>query len=294
MTYDAVIIGAGPAGLSCAVYLKRAMLSVAVIEKQPFSGGQMLYTEEIENYLGFESITGNALSEKFKDHAKNMGAEFIKGDADCIENGNVKLKDGRIISAKVIVIATGSAHKKLDVKGEQTFAGRGVSYCATCDGAFFTDKEVAVIGGGDTAIEDAIYLSNICSRVTLIHRRKELRAAKILSEKFLSLPNTEVLYNEETAEFQGENQLSKIVLKSGKELKVNGAFVAVGQAPQAQFAPPRIKNNQGYIITDDYCKTSMDAVFAIGDVREKNCRQIVTAVADGAIACKGILNYLNK
>lgn len=291
--FDAVIIGAGPAGLSAAVYLKRATLSTAIIEKMPFPGGQILNTDTVENYPGFNSISGFELSEKFRAHAAENGAEFITAEVERVEQGSVTLKNSDTVKAKVIIIATGSTHRKLGAKGENEFSGKGVSYCATCDGAFFKNKHVAVIGGGDTALEDALYLCNICEKVTLIHRRKELRAAKVLCDKFLSMPNAEFLPEEEVECFSGDTLLNEITLKSGKSLKVDGAFIAVGQIPQTDFLPDKIKDAQGYIITDELCRTPIKGIFAAGDVRAKECRQVVTAAADGAIVCSGVLKYLN-
>lgn len=293
MKYDVLIIGAGPAGLSAAIYLRRAMLSVAVIEKQYFSGGQLLLTKDIENYPGFENITGDELSEKFRKHAENLGAEFLKGEVVSVKQGSVALKDSTVIDAKAIIIAVGTAHKRLGVKGETEFSGRGVSYCAVCDGAFFADKEAAVIGGGDTALEDALYLAKICKRVTLIHRRKELRASKILQNQFVSLDNTEFLPCEEVQEFKGDRLLSEILLKSGKSISVSGAFVAIGQAPQADFVTDIVETDQqGFIKTDELCRTSAKGIFAIGDVIVKPCRQVVTAAADGAIVSRAVTEYI--
>lgn len=293
MRYDVVIIGAGPAGLSAAIYLRRAMFSVAVMEKQYFPGGQLLLTQEVENYPGFESITGEALSDKFKAHAEKLGAEFIKGEVTEIKGKTVVLSDGREIGASAVVIAAGCAHKKLNIKGEQKFSGRGVSYCAVCDGAFFAGKDTAVIGGGDTALEDALYLAKICKSVTLVHRRDELRASKILQERFFSMENTSFIGSDEAVEFKGEKLLEQIVLKSGKILDVSGAFVAIGQLPQDDFIPDTVKkNDRGYIVTDELCRTNVDGIFAAGDVIDKPCRQIVTAAADGAIVSLAVAEYL--
>ena len=293
--YDVLIIGAGPAGLSAAVYLKRAMLSVAIIEKQPLSGGQILTSYNIENYLGFTQISGTELAEKFKKHAEAAGACLIFGEVLKINKNSVELHNGKTISAKAIIIASGASHRHLGIKGEKEFIGKGISYCATCDGAFFADKSVAVIGGGDAALENALYLSNICKRVTLIHRRKRLRAAEILAERFFSKPNTEFIPNDEAKEFCGDKKLTNIILKSGKTLAADGAFIAIGQSPQTKFISKDIKTNvNGYIITDNDCITSEDGIFAIGDVREKTCRQIITAAADGAVVSQSVLNYINS
>lgn len=295
MDFDVIIIGAGPAGLSAAIYLRRAMQNVAVIEKQYFPGGQLLLTQSIENYPGFESITGDELTEKFKSHAVNLGAQIIKGEVVSADNKSVTLKDGNTLTARAVIIAAGSAHKKLGALGEKELSGRGVSYCAVCDGAFFADKETVVIGGGDTALEDAIYLAKICKKVTLVHRRDFLRASQILQNQFFSFDNTEFIPNDEVAEFKGDNLLSEIILKSGKKITAQGAFVAVGQAPQADFIADKVETDSlGHIITDDLCLTSIDGLFAIGDIRSKKCRQVVTAVADGAIVSMGVARYFSN
>ncbi len=289
---DVVIIGSGPAGLSAAVYLKRAMLDVLVIEKEPFSGGQMLTTEKVENYLGFSEIGGFELADKFRKHAESLGAEFLTAEVVSVDFEKSVLKNGREILSRARVIASGTSHRKLGAENEENFAGRGVSYCATCDGAFFRGKDVAVIGGGDTALEDAIYLAALARKVTLIHRRDKLRAAPVLQHKFFSLPNVEFIGSEEVTAFKGGNVLESIELKSGKEISVNGCFVAVGQIPNTSFVPECIKIPSGYIATGELCETALNGIFAAGDVRDKPCRQIITAAADGALVSKGVLSYL--
>ena len=293
MEYDVAIIGSGPAGLSTAVYIKRAMLSVVLIEKEYFSGGQMLFTESIDNYLGFENISGFDLAQKFRKHAENLGAEFITATVKSVQKGKIILNDGKEIDAKAIVIASGASHKKLGAKGETELSGKGVSYCATCDGAYFKGKNAVVVGGGDTALEDAIYLSNICSKVTLIHRRNEFRAKKSLIVAFEKLDNTEILYSEEIESINGDKAVQSVTLKSGKTLLTDAVFVAVGQKPNTSFLESVILAEDGSIATDEHCKTNVDGIFAVGDVRQKYCRQVVTAVADGAIASKSICEYLN-
>ena len=293
MEYDVAIIGSGPAGLSTAVYIKRAMLSVVLIEKEYFSGGQILFTESIDNYLGFENISGFDLAQKFRKHAENLGAEFITATVKSVQKGKIILNDGKEIDAKAIVIASGASHKKLGAKGETELSGKGVSYCATCDGAYFKGKNAVVVGGGDTALEDAIYLSNICSKVTLIHRRNEFRAKKSLVAAFEKLDNTEILYSEEVESINGDKAVQSVTLKSGKTLLTDAVFVAVGQKPNTSFLESVILAEDGSIATDEHCKTNVDGIFAVGDVRQKYCRQVVTAVADGAIASKSICEYLN-
>lgn len=295
MKFDAVIIGSGPAGLSAAVYLRRAMLSVAVVEKEYMSGGQILLTEKVENYLGFESISGFELADKFRKHAENLGAEFIKGEVTDVTPTAVTLKKGDIIETKAVIIAAGAKHRMVGAVGEKELSGRGVSYCAVCDGAFFKDKAVVVVGGGDTALEDAIYLAGVCKKVTLIHRRDELRGAKVLQEKFFSLDNTEFVPSDEIQSFNGDKKLESVTLKSGKSISADGAFIAIGQVPNTEFIKGRLElAKDGSIVTDEECRTNIDGIFAVGDVRNKSCRQITTAVADGAIASKSVLGYLNS
>ena len=295
MKFDAVIIGSGPAGLSAAVYLRRAMLSVAVVEKEYMSGGQILLTEKVENYLGFESISGFELADKFRKHAENLGAEFIKGEVTDITPTAVTLKKGDIIETKAVIIAAGAKHKAVGAVGEKELSGRGVSYCAVCDGAFFKDRAVVVVGGGDTALEDAIYLAGVCKKVTLIHRRDELRGAKVLQEKFFSLDNTEFVPSDEIQSFNGDKKLESVTLKSGKSISADGAFIAIGQVPNTEFIKGSLElAKDGSIVTDEECRTNIDGIFAVGDVRNKSCRQITTAVADGAIASKSVLGYLNS
>lgn len=295
MKFDAVIIGSGPAGLSAAVYLRRAMLSVAVVEKEYMSGGQILLTEKVENYLGFESISGFELADKFRKHAENLGAEFIKGEVTDVTPTAVTLKKGDIIETKAVIIAAGAKHRMVGAVGEKELSGRGVSYCAVCDGAFFKDKAVVVVGGGDTALEDAIYLAGVCKKVTLIHRRDELRGAKVLQEKFFSLDNTEFVSSDEIQSFNGDKKLESVTLKSGKSISADGAFIAIGQVPNTEFIKGNLElAKDGSIVTDEECRTNIDEIFAVGDVRNKSCRQITTAVADGAIASKSVLGYLNS
>ena len=262
MKFDAVIIGSGPAGLSAAVYLRRAMLSVAVVEKEYMSGGQILLTEKVENYLGFESISGFELADKFRKHAENLGAEFIKGEVTDVTPTAVTLKKGDIIETKAVIIAAGAKHRMVGAVGEKELSGRGVSYCAVCDGAFFKDKAVVVVGGGDTALEDAIYLAGVCKKVTLIHRRDELRGAKVLQEKFFSLDNTEFVSSDEIQSFNGDKKLESVTLKSGKSISADGAFIAIGQVPNTEFIKGNLElAKDGSIVTDEECRTNIDGIF---------------------------------
>lgn len=292
---DLIIAGSGPAGLSAAVYAANAMLDFAVIEKFPMSGGQMLNTYEINNYLGFEKIDGFSLGQNFRKHAENKGARFINDEITAVEKidggYSVKCKSGEY-ETKTIIFATGANPKKLGVKGEVDFAGRGVSYCATCDGNFFRDKETAVVGGGDVALEDALYLANICSKVYLIHRRENFRGAKYLQDKVRSNDKIELVLKDEVEEIIGNNKVEKLLLKSGNELKVDGVFIAVGLEPNSELLDGIADMENGFIKADESGITSAEGIFAAGDVRTKRLRQISTAVSDGANAVHSVEEYL--
>ena len=298
--HDLIIIGSGPAGLSAAVYGRRAGFSTLVIEKNPMSGGQVLNTYEVDNYLGLPGINGFDMGMKFREHAEKMQAEFIEADVLGVEDMGdyklVKTTDGDY-EAKAVIIASGASHSHLGVPGEEELSGMGVSYCATCDGAFFRGKTVAVIGGGDVAVEDAIFLARACEKVYLIHRRDSLRAAQSLQDTMLALPNVEVCWNSVVESINGEGRVNSITLvhKNGgtkTELAVQGVFIAVGIKPNSEsFITNRAADEKGYLIAGEDCATSMPGVFAAGDIRTKKLRQIVTAVADGANAVEGIQEY---
>lgn len=297
---DLIIIGSGPAGLSAAVYGRRAGFSTLVIEKNPMSGGQVLNTYEVDNYLGLPGINGFDMGMKFREHAEKMQAEFIEADVLGVEDMGdyklVKTTDGDY-EAKAVIIASGASHSHLGVPGEEELSGMGVSYCATCDGAFFRGKTVAVIGGGDVAVEDAIFLARACEKVYLIHRRDSLRAAQSLQDTMLALPNVEVCWNSVVESINGEGRVNSITLvhKNGgtkSELVVQGVFIAVGIKPNSEsFITNIAADEKGYLIAGEDCATSMPGVFAAGDIRTKKLRQIVTAVADGANAVEGIQEY---
>ena len=298
--HDLIIIGSGPAGLSAAVYGRRAGFSTLVIEKNPMSGGQVLNTYEVDNYLGLPGINGFDMGMKFREHAEKMQAEFIEADVLGVEDMGdyklVKTTDGDY-EAKAVIIASGASHSHLGVPGEEELSGMGVSYCATCDGAFFRGKTVAVIGGGDVAVEDAIFLARACEKVYLIHRRDSLRAAQSLQDTMLALPNVEVCWNSVVESINGEGRVNSITLvhKNGgtkSELAVQGVFIAVGIKPNSEsFINSIAADEKGYLIAGEDCATSMPGVFAAGDIRTKKLRQIVTAVADGANAVEGIQEY---
>ncbi len=294
---DLIIAGSGPAGLSAAVYAANAMLDFAVIEKFPMSGGQMLNTYDINNYLGFEAVDGFTLGQAFRKHAENKGSEFINDEIisiDKIDGGySIKCNKGEY-EAKTVIFATGANPKKLGVKGELELAGRGVSYCATCDGNFFRGKKTAVIGGGDVALEDALYLANICEEVYLIHRRDELRGAKYLQDKVMSNDKIKILYSNEAEEIIGENKVEKLKLKNGKELDVDGVFIAVGLEPNSKLLDGIADMENGFIKADESGITSAEGIFAAGDVRTKRLRQISTAVSDGANCVHSVEEFINK
>ena len=290
--YDLIIIGSGPAGLSAAIYAQRARLDALVIEKEMMSGGQVLTTYEVDNYPGLPGINGFDLGMKFREHADRLGARFAEDQVlqvEKTEEGFLVKGEKEIYRTRTVLIATGAAHRKLGVPGEERLAGMGVSYCATCDGAFFRDKVTAVAGGGDVALEDAIFLSRICRKVYLIHRRDELRGAKSLQEAVMALDNVEILWDTVIEEIQGDGQVESLKLKNKKtgeerDLPVQGVFIAVGIMPNSQAFEGTVEMDHGYIIAGEDCRTSVPGILAAGDVRTKQLRQIVTAAADGANA----------
>lgn len=295
---DLVIIGSGPAGLSAAVYAQRAMLDQVVIEKEPFSGGQIITTERIDNYLGLYGMGGYELAMKFREHADALSVPFLEGEVTAInDDGEVKqitLASRETIETKAVLFATGARHKTLSVKGEKELAGAGVSYCATCDGAFFRGKTTAVVGGGDVALEDALYLSNICEKVYLIHRRDGLRGAKMLQQKIKETENIEFLPFYEVQEICGDGKVEKVILKQNqtgetRNLELSGIFIAIGMDPQNEAAQGLVNlDATGYIVAGEDCRTSLAGIYAAGDIRTKQLRQVVTAVADGATAISSI------
>ena len=299
--YDVIIVGSGPAGLAAAIYGQRAGLSSLVLEESYVSGGQVLNTYDVDNYPGLPGISGMELAEKFHEHAKSMGASFLTAAVTAIrEEGDRKVVGTAKgdLSARTVILATGARHRLLGVPGEERLTGMGVSYCATCDGAFFRDKTVAVVGGGDVAVEDAIFLARGCKKVYVIHRRDQLRAAKILQEKLLSLDNVEMKWNCVAEEILGDSQVSGVKVRDvktgeGSELAVNGVFIAVGILPNTGFLGDFVQLDEGgYIVAGEDMKTSVPGVFAAGDVRTKALRQIITAAADGANAITSVEAYL--
>lgn len=304
--YDVVIIGSGPAGLSAAVYAKRANLNVAVIEKEYEGTGQIAESGNVNNYLGLPDINGYDLGEKFRDHALSLNVCFIEKEALNIEENDsgyiIKLDDGENIKSKTIIYAAGAYPRRADVPGEEEYTGKGVSYCAICDGAFYKDKTVTVLGGGDTALDDALYLSDICKKVYLIHRRNEFRGAQGTVEKLKEKDNVEFVLSDSVVEIKGDKKLDSVKLASGKELAVDGIFIAYGSVPQTALVKDIVQlDDKGYIVAgEDGFTNSADngdclmGFFAAGDVRTKKLRQVVTAVSDGANAATSAAEYLMK
>lgn len=299
--YDIIIIGSGPAGLSAAIYAQRACLDTIVIEKNGISGGQVLNTWEVDNYPGFPGVTGFELSRQFREHANKLGARVVQDEVVQVElSGNVKkvVCEEETYEARCVIVASGAHHRTLEVPGEEELRGAGVSYCATCDGAFFRGRTVAVVGGGDAALEDAIFLARMCEKVYIVHRRDKLRGAKRLQERLQALENIEFVWNSETVAIEGNAQVEALRLrqtKTGEEkrLDVDGVFIAVGIAPESELYAGQLElDEQGYIRADESGQTSVPGVFAAGDVRTKALRQILTAASDGANCVASAERYL--
>lgn len=294
---DIIIVGSGPAGMSAAVYGKRAGLSVLVIEKVYYGTGQVAESSHVDNYLGIPGINGYELGEKFRSHAEGLGVEFKDGEVIRFEKAAdrwyVHLKNGETLESKTVVYAAGAAHRHLGVPGEEEFSGKGVSYCATCDGAFFKGKDVAVVGGGNTAMDDAIYLSDICNKVYLVHRRDVFRGDATTLMKLKETENIELVVPEKVQEVKGEQVVTALQLEDGRSLEVSGVFVAVGMQPATSMLQGIVlMDDNGYIIADETGRTSAAGFFAAGDVRTKELRQIITAVADGANAATSAERYI--
>ena len=306
--YDLIIIGSGPAGLSAAVYAKRAGLNMLIIEKNPVSGGQIIDTYEVDNYLGIPGVNGFDLAMKFREHADKLGAEFVDATVSSVKirdaGSDTKapvyevVTDAGVYETHTVILATGAHHSKLGVPGEEELTGKGVSYCATCDGAFYKGKITAVNGGGDVAVEDAIYLSRFAEKVYLIHRRDELRAAKILQDEMLALPNVEVIWDSVVRQINGDGKVASVRVenvktKEEKDVTVDGIFVAIGIHPSTDLFADLVEcDEQGYIIASEDGATSVPGIFVAGDCRRKRLRQIVTAVADGANAVTAVQDFL--
>ena len=293
--YDVAILGAGPAGMTAAVYTSRANLSTIMIERG-VPGGQMVNTNEVENYPGFASILGPDLSNKMFEHAKKFGAEYAFGDVKRLIDGDeykTIVTGNKEYKARAVIIATGAEHKKLGIPGEEEYSGRGVSYCAVCDGAFFKDRELVVVGGGDSAVEEGIFLTRFAKKVTIVHRRDQLRAQKILQERAFANEKIDFIWSHTVKEIHGKdgkvNSVTLVSTKDGteREFKTDGVFIYIGLVPLTKpFEHLGITNEDGWIITDEEMRTKIPGIFAAGDVRAKSLRQIVTATGDGSIAAQ--------
>lgn len=301
--YDVVIIGAGPAGMTAAVYTSRANLATLMIERG-IPGGQMANTEEVENYPGFDTILGPELSTKMFDHAKKFGAEYAYGDVTEIIDGEEfkTIKSGtKEYKTRAIIITTGAEYKKMGVPGEKELGGRGVSYCAVCDGAFFKQKNLVVVGGGDSAVEEGVYLTRFADKVTIVHRRDKLRAQKILQDRAFANDKIDFIWNATVKEINEANgKVGSVTLQSTvdgteSEFTTDGVFVYIGMLPLTKpFESLGILNDAGYILTNDNMETIIPGIFAAGDVREKSLRQIVTATGDGSIAAQAVQHYVEE
>lgn len=297
--YDTIIIGAGPGGLSAGIYASRGGLDVAIIENRSV-GGQAQQAADIQNYPGVKSSSGFDLCYTMMNQCIDFGVEFVFDQiVDCDlsqDEKTIRLASGKTLTAKTVVIASGASSRKLDVKGERELTGKGVSYCATCDGAFFKNKTVAVIGGGNTAAEDALYLEKLAKKVYIVHRRDKLRADAIVAKRLLS-SSIQPIWDSVVQSVEGEDKVTELTLKNVKtddltSLSVDGVFVAIGQTPNSQGFDGVDVTTSGYILTDERMRTNLQGVYAVGDVREKSLRQVVTACADGAIAADDIIKLL--
>ena len=300
--YDTIIIGAGPAGMTAALYAARSNLKVALIEGG-LPGGQMNNTSDIENYPGYANISGPELAEKMFEPLENLGVEHLYGFVEKIEDhGDIKkvITDDEEFETRTVIVATGSKHRLLGVPGEEELNSRGVSYCAVCDGAFFRDQDLLVVGGGDSAVEEAIFLTQFAKSVTIVHRRNELRAQKVLQDRAFANEKINFIWDSVVKEIKGENRVESVVIENVKTNQVTehafgGVFVYVGLDPVSDFTKDlQIQDASGWIVTDDHMKTSVAGVFAVGDVRQKDLRQVTTAVGDGAIAGQEAYKYITE
>lgn len=306
--YDIIIIGSGPAGISAAVYAQRANLSVAVVEKEYGGIGQIAESGRVDNYLGLPGVSGFELGQKFRAHAVSLGTAFVEQEVTGItlEKGEnerpryrVEYGDGTFAETKAVIYAAGAVPRRMGVKDEERFLGKGISYCAICDGGFFKNKPVAVLGGGDTALDDALYLSDVCAKVYLIHRRESFRGAQSTLERVRKRENIELVLNETVDEIYGEDQVMGLITAGGRDIEVSGIFVAYGSVPQTSLIKELVKlDERGYAIAgeDGMCLDTngkaLEGFFAAGDVRTKSLRQVVTAVSDGANAASKAAEYL--
>lgn len=301
--YDTMIIGAGPAGMTAALYAARSNLKVALLERGIY-GGQMNNTAEIENYPGYAHISGPELAEKMFEPLENLGVEHLFGQVEKIEDqGEYKriITEDEVFETKTVILASGANHRHLGVPGEEEYNSRGVSYCAVCDGAFFRDEDLLVVGGGDSAVEEAIFLTRFAKSVTIVHRRDQLRAQKLLQERAFANEKISFIWDSVVKEIKGDNRkVTSVVFENVKtgqssEADFGGVFVYVGLDPVSDFVKDLgICDEAGWIVTDQHMKTALDGIYAIGDVRQKDLRQITTAVGDGAVAGQEVYKYITE
>ena len=306
--YDVIVIGAGPAGLSAALYAGRARLKTLVVEKKK-EGGQIALTSEVENYPGcVEGESGPTLIDRMYNQAKHFGAEFVYDEIESVDlQGSIKQLNGKkdVYKSKAVIVATGASSRPIGCPGEKEFIGKGVSYCATCDGSFFEDFDIYVVGGGDTAVEEAMYLTKFGRSVTIIHRRDELRAAKSIQDKAFKNPKIKFMWNTIVKELKGDGILNTMVVENVKTREQStivadvedmrfGVFGFIGYIPKTDIIKDILTLERGYIVTDENMKTNIDGIFAAGDVRVKSLRQVVTAASDGAIAAVQAEKYIES
>lgn len=297
-SYDVIVVGAGPAGMSAAGYAARAGHDVLLLDAAA-PGGQLMFIDQIENYPGFESISGFALAEKMESQATSFGVEVEYGEVTSLKQSDggfiVSTGDGDVF-ARAVILAMGARHRHLDVPGEEEYSGRGVSYCATCDGPFFKGRRVVVVGGGDTALTDAVYLSRLCSSVKVVHRRNEFRAQKAIQDKMRACANIQTVTPHTVKEILGDGErVTGVVLDDGSLIETDGIFIFTGILPNSQIVKDLVELDEaGFVRTDSMMRASLEGVYAVGDLRTTPFRQVVTAAGDGAVAAHMADEYLNR
>lgn len=298
---DVIIVGSGPAGLSAAIYTKRAGLNTVVVEKDYMGAGQIVYSDKVDNYLGIPAISGFDLGESFRSHAESLGVVIEESEVTYINKQEdneallwkVDFLDGAYKLARTVIYAAGSHHRHLGIKEEEEFIGKGVSYCAVCDGAFFKDKNVVVVGGGNSALGDAMYLSDICANVYIAHRREEFKGDAATLDKLKNKDNVHIITGVTVKSLKGDKRLEEVILSDGQVISANGLFVAIGMAPETDILKDIVKlDDTGYVVATENCVTSSPGFYAAGDVRTKEVRQLITAAADGAVAAAQVIKYL--
>ena len=298
MTYDVGIIGSGPAGLSAAIYAKRANLSAVVIEKEYEGTGQIAESGQVDNYLGLPGISGYDLGEQFREHAVKLGVAFLEQEVTEIKKEDsavftIIFEDGSSVETKTVIYAAGAAPRRANIPGEQEYSGKGVSYCAICDGSFYRGKKVAVLGGGDTALDDAVYLADLAEQVYVIHRRIDFRGAATIVEKLRKKENVTFVLEHQVKEITGAEKVNGVILEDGTAIAVDGVFVAYGSVPQTDLVKELVTlDAAGYVKAEETGETSLAGLYVAGDARTKKLRQVVTAVSDGANAATAVVEYL--